>query len=627
MSDLPHRLSRQILVRISIQSVICFLLSILFLFCGASALYYYKANEVRRDILSHVQEHVDSARDLILVELGEPVSEILYLASLSEVTKAFSSILSNDNLADLVSLSRVKKKYDQIRLIDRYGMEVVRINYNAGAPRVVPDKELQFKGMKDYFLKTNVLEKNQIYVSPFDLNKDHGKVEVPFKPMIRISTPLFDGEGKRRGLAILNYFGEYLFPYLNTSDEELGEEIFLLNNEGYYLFSPDPELNWGFMFKNRADDRFQARFPEIWSAIQSKESGYILDKQGMFAYTTVNISKVVNEPSAKIMTDAGDWKIVSFVPTGSLDSSTLHLFREILNFVIVLFFVAAAICLILGRIRFSKAKTETSVLEMTKSYERFVPREFLNLLKKERYRDITLESHVRRFMGILFSDIRSYTHISESLEPEEVLLFLNQYFQTINPAISKNRGFVDSFHGDALLALFQDKPDNAVQAAIDMRIKLDEFNSERVKRSEDCINIGIGIHFGEVTLGTVGTTYRMQATVIGDAVNLASRIESVTKNFKVGIVLTGDALEQMEDPEAFCIREIDTIRVKGKDHPVVLYEVFDNDPIEVKNAKSEMKTLMEEGLNFYKKGEFQKALDVFKFVLSRVRKIVFPQFI
>ncbi|WP_169738211.1 adenylate/guanylate cyclase domain-containing protein [Maridesulfovibrio frigidus] len=559
-----------------------------------------------------MKENVDSGCKLILAEFGEPVSELLYLASLSEVTDAFTSILSPESLADLVSLSRIKRKYDQIRLIDRYGMEVMRINYNEGVPTVVLDKKLQFKGTRDYFLKSNILEKDQIYVSPLDLNIEQGKVEVPFKPMIRMATPLFDNDGKKRGVALLNYFGELLFSYLENSTQQLGEEFFLLNEEGYYLFSPTPEMNWGFMFKDRKNDTFQTRFPQIWDEIQDEDSGQILTPNGLFAFTTVNIGNAAHDSSAQIISDAGNWKLVSFVPEKYIENSTQKLFQDILNFVIILIFVAAAVCLALGRLRFSKAKTETSVLEMTKSYERFVPREFLHLLKKERYRDITLESNVRKVMGILFSDIRSYTQISESREPEEVLVFLNQYFQAINPAIANNRGFVDSYHGDALLALFQEKPDHAVQAAIDMRIYLDEFNRKRKENSEDHVDIGIGIHFGEVTLGTVGTTYRMQATVIGDAVNLASRIESVTKAFKIGIVLTGSALKMMENPDEFHIREIDTVRVKGKERPVVLYEVFDIDSPEVRKTKVELEPLMRQGLIWYKKGEFQKALDIFK---------------
>ncbi|WP_169433093.1 adenylate/guanylate cyclase domain-containing protein [Maridesulfovibrio zosterae] len=609
---MPNSLNSQTRFRITAQCIGCFFIAASLLIGGAFVLYFYKANEVEGEIRTHIKEHVDSARKLILAEFGEPVSEILYLASLSEVTEAFTGIISSESLADLLSLSKIKKKYDQIRLVDRYGMEVVRINYNDGVPVVAPDNKLQFVGMREYFLRAKDLKKNQVYVSPLDLNIENGKVEIPVKPMIRMATPLFDAEGKRRGLAILNYFGRLLLSSLKNNDSNLGEELFLLNKDGYYLFSPNPEKNWGFMIKDRADDKFQTRFPHLWTRVKNDDSGQVVNGEGLFSFATVKIGSELNDSSVQIISDAGNWKIVSFVPEESITVSTRKVFQDILGFVVVLIFVAAAICIALSRLRFSKAKTETSVLEMTKSYERFVPREFLHLLKKERYRDITLESNVRMIMGILFSDIRSYTHISESREPEEVLSFLNQYFQAINPAISQNRGFVDSFHGDALLALFQEKPDHAVKAAVDMRVQLAKFNQDREENDEERVDIGVGIHFGEVTLGTVGTTYRMQATVIGDAVNLAARIESVTKMFKIGIVVTGAALENMENPESFCIREIDTVRVKGKEHPVVLYEVFDNDSPEVRKAKSEMKDLMEQGLLLYKKGDFQKALDVFK---------------
>ena len=125
------------------------------------------------------------------------------------------------------------------------------------------------------------------------------------------------------------------------------------------------------------------------------------------------------------------------------------------------------------------------------------------------------------------------------------------------------------------------------------------------------IAVGIGVHFGEVTLGTIGTRHRLQATVIGDAVNLASRIESATKTFKINIVITESVYKRLPDPGFFHLREIDTVRVKGKQKPVILYELYDGDPQDIKNGKAKSAPSMTKALELYKKGDFQAALGLF----------------
>ena len=609
--------SNRIKAKIILQALACCAVAITLLAAGGYAFYHLKYTEKQRENRAHIRTTVNEAQRLVLEEMKEPISELMYLASLSEVTEAFTSIISADNLADLVSLSRTKKKYDQVRLIDRYGMEVIRINYNNGSPAVVDEAELQFKGGRYYFSEANQLDVNQIYISPLDLNIENNTIEQPLKPVIRLATPLFDKDGKRRGIAILNYFGQHLFPYLENISLTAGEQAYLLNEDGYYLYSKNPSINWGFMFGDRKDFKFQNSYPKVWAKIIKSESGQIVTQSGVFTFVTINLNDVGHSSECKIISQTGKWKIVVFTPDQITSANSSAMFGDVFLIVLGLSLLAILISIAGGRMQMNKARTEIAVAEMNKSYERFVPREFLKLLNKERYRDITLDSNVRKRMGILFSDIRSYTNISESLEPEEVLSFLNEYFQNINGSIADNRGFVDSFHGDALLALFAGTPDQAVRAGIEMRQRLAEFNKNRSDAGEEAIEIGVGIHYGEVTLGTVGTTYRMQATVIGDAVNLASRIESATKTFKIDIVVTGSAIEMMENPDDFYLREIDTVRVKGKEHPVKLYEAFDNDPPEVRNAKSEIAPLMNSALKMYKAGEFEQALEIFKVCASK----------
>ena len=152
-------------------------------------------------------------------------------------------------------------------------------------------------------------------------------------------------------------------------------------------------------------------------------------------------------------------------------------------------------------------------------------------------------------MTILFTDIRSYTTISESMDPQILLSFLNSYYGILDPIISRNNGFIDAFIGDAVMALFPGGAKKAILAAIDIRIALRDFHHQSGHDTQTGLNTGFGLHYGEVTLGAVGTNKRMQTTAIGDAVNLAARIEALTKLFGVSLIISSEVCQELPSPD------------------------------------------------------------------------------
>jgi adenylate cyclase len=179
---------------------------------------------------------------------------------------------------------------------------------------------------------------------------------------------------------------------------------------------------------------------------------------------------------------------------------------------------------------------------------------------------------------ILFSDIRSFTSISERMEAHALVGLLNEYFTEMVSAVMKNNGVVDKYIGDAIMAVFgapvptPEDAQNAVRAAVDMRDALARLNKRLAERGAPEIRTGIGIHTGEVVAGNIGSEQRMEYTVIGDAVNLASRLESSTKELGVGIVMSDTTWELTRDVvESRAVREI---TVKGREQPVMTYEVL-----------------------------------------------------
>ncbi len=235
--------------------------------------------------------------------------------------------------ASFLNFATQRKLYDQIRLLDADGMEIARVNYNSGHPAIVPDEKLQNKKGRYYFDDALVLNRKEIFVSPLDLNIEHGRIEQPLKPMMRFATPVYDRQGTKRGIVLLNYFGAKLLNRLvaivNTDEQS---QPMLLNADGYWLKGPYPENEWGFMYEERKDRTFTKAFPKSWEIIQAQEDGQFEAPEGLFTFATVypllqgqhssTGSGNAYAPSAKkLKREQYYWKIVSYVPAGSLTAN------------------------------------------------------------------------------------------------------------------------------------------------------------------------------------------------------------------------------------------------------------------------------------------------------------------
>jgi len=250
--------------------------------------------------------------------------------------------------------------------------------------------------------------------------------------------------------------------------------------------------------------------------------------------------------------------------------------------------------------------------DLTDAYGRFVPHQFLNLLGYESIIDVHLGDQVQQEMSVLFADIRDFTTLSETMTPQENFKFINAYLSRMEPAITSNNGFIDKYIGDAIMALFSDFADDAVKAGIAMLNILKTYNEYRQGVGYVPIQIGIGINSGSLMLGTVGGKNRMDSTVISDAVNLASRIEGLTKDYGVPLLISQQTLERLRNPTDYAIRIVDKVQVKGKSQYVVVYEVFDADPPESLSAKLANLSVYNEAMLLCERKEFREAGKLFE---------------
>lgn len=213
-------------------------------------------------------------------------------------------------------------------------------------------------------------------------------------------------------------------------------------------------------------------------------------------------------------------------------------------------------------------------------------------------------------LSILFSDIRGFTNISESMDPVSLIKLLNRYFTPMTNVVLHNGGMLDKYIGDAVMAFFnapvnvKDHADASCKTALEMIEELEKLNRELALENIPLIRIGIGINTAEVVVGNMGSDTRFNYTVIGDGVNLASRVEGITKNYGVNILITEFTAQKINS--SFIYREIEPVKVKGKERAVILYELM---PTTEKSK--EVKRLYDEALGVYKSGNFEEAEQLF----------------
>ena len=253
-----------------------------------------------------------------------------------------------------------------------------------------------------------------------------------------------------------------------------------------------------------------------------------------------------------------------------------------------------------------------------KAFSRFVPEQIIDELVDGAETEAKVGVGEKRDVAILFCDIRSFTNISEHNKPETIVSFLNRYFTIMCTIIKKYGGTIDKFMGDAIMALFgapvsyEDNCRRAVAAAQEMREAVEKIEMEDLVLPAGMkFNIGIGIHYGDVIVGSIGSEDKTDYSVIGDNVNLASRLEGLTKTYGTMILISEAVKADIQDEE-FVFRHLDNVKVKGKEHPVPIYAVDKS----LEDFSKQYREFYDKAFALYKKGVwnlareyFQKALD------------------
>ncbi len=269
---------------------------ILFFFVAvllAALLYSFYLHDIRfdrkiaelkeRNAITFQQEYLDDA-------FNDIVSDLMILAGLHEV----GAVLSGDVAAkealiqNFLLFSRRKEGYVQVRIIDKTGKEVVRVDRQGFVSRVVPEKELQNKANRYYFKQGMALSAGRVYFSPIDLNVEQGKIEEPYQPVLRVATPVYGSGAEKRGIVVLNYSANALIGHFKEHFRVSGGNLTLLNSDGYWLFGGREGDDFAFAFKGKEARSFASDFSEAWQIIKLANLGQFVTGKGLFTFDSVN---------------------------------------------------------------------------------------------------------------------------------------------------------------------------------------------------------------------------------------------------------------------------------------------------------------------------------------------------
>ncbi len=252
------------------------------------------------------------------------------------------------------------------------------------------------------------------------------------------------------------------------------------------------------------------------------------------------------------------------------------------------------------------------VRRITDTADKFIPKQFLELLSKKEVTEIHNGEAVERNLTVLFSDICTFTRLSANMSPEENFEFLNNYFNGMGNIVYRHSGFIDKFIGDAIMAIFGRQPEDAIECAILLQRWLRLYNLLRKDKNSNPIITGIGINSGPTMIGVLGTNNRLDSTVIGDTVNSAFHVEALTRFYDAKILITENTYQGLKNPAQFPVRNLGSTHIKGHNDTLNIYEVLAGDPPDIRNKKISLTPYYETAIVRIKENKYEDALALLK---------------
>ncbi len=385
------------------------------------------AIELARGHAAHDFETVYN--DLQFLVNSELNRELLFDHNLSEHRQKIERSFHN--------LAKTHKMYDQIRLLSDKGNELVRINYNQGDVKVVPQEQLQDKSGRYYFTEASKILDDRVYVSTMDLNIENSIVEFPYKPMVRFAQPIRDSSGKLKGVVVLNYLGNILIDKFRQQMSILPGESMLLNSGGYWLSSENHEQEWAFMF-NKVDT-FGINYPKVWQQVKNKKNGIVETDKGLFRFATIQALPSELLVDSKTNHALDDWNIIVINKHQGVDTSFLFEHLGYIYPLLIAYPIGFIMLWFLAKTSAGKKVAEYELQELNYSLEEQISQRtkelivtkevtILSLATLAEMRDNETGLHIRRtqkYIKVLADVLKSHPEFNLSLDDNAIELIIN----------------------------------------------------------------------------------------------------------------------------------------------------------------------------------------------------------
>jgi len=340
---------------------------------GAGIVIHY--DEAMENMAHHKQDinkQLQLSRVLVEKEFDHLYTELLFLAS----DKGLKTFSTNDFLENpgnvAMKFSRFvieMKHYSKVRLLNDKGHEIVRVNYDTGRASIVPVDQLQNKSKRYYFEETLKLKEGEVFISPFDLNVEHGRVEKPFKPILRLATPIWDSQNSEKRVLVLNFSGAKILQEIRRLAKQCETDIMLLNDKGYWLLGAMPEEEWGFMFPERKNSSFAQQHPVVWKQIMAAEIGQFESSIGLISFNTIQTQAYRLQLDKINKEQFYQWKIVNVVKPEEMRIFFWPFITKFFNEYYFVFLILAAGSLVYARIFVKKEKADAELWKLSMAVE------------------------------------------------------------------------------------------------------------------------------------------------------------------------------------------------------------------------------------------------------------------
>ncbi len=371
------------------------------------------------------------------------VGDVEYLAHSSTIVHYLSGKMEQSYTTnDFISFADIRGVYDQIRLINLNGQEIIRVNYGAEGAWPVPDGDLQNKSNRYYFQNALALDPGKIYISPLDLNIERRQVEIPFKPMIRLSTPVAGPDGKPGGVLVLNYLARELIKLMSHFHVSDNQEAMILNADGYYLYSSMPRDEWTFMFPRQEQTGFFSQFPDIWEKIQLNRAGQFFVDGDYYSFQDLQFRPNIEDPPNLYIVNKSSGGIIK---------------QALSNFISAFYLVLAAgsiISLLFAYIHAIRIRERQSVeyMALHDSLTGLVNRK---LLMDRLRQSLFALSRRRRGVAVLFIDQDNFKSINDTFGHDAGDRYLRRFAATVKPLLRKSDTMA-RLGGDEFVILLED---------------------------------------------------------------------------------------------------------------------------------------------------------------------------